>query len=132
MLPLFLLVTEKNDEKLARDCFISKKSITFVKIWNTMAVDLKQQLKRVAAKADLVVTRCRRLEQQKTAAEQRIAELESSLADAQLKIEQLTLDNEYLRVASIICPDRTQVEKVRSLISGLVRDIDRCILDLKE
>lgn len=97
-----------------------------------MAVDLKQQLKRVAAKADLVVTRCRRLEQQKTAAEQRIAELESSLADAQFKIEQLTLDNEYLRVASIICPDRTQVEKARSLISGLVRDIDRCILDLKE
>ena len=103
-----------------------------MKIWNTMAVDLKQQLKRVAAKADLVVTRCRRLEQQKSAAEERIAELENRLEEAQLRIEQLTLDNEYLRVASAICPDRAQIEKARSLISGLVRDIDRCILDLKE
>lgn len=97
-----------------------------------MAVNLKQQLDRVAAKADLVVERCRILAQQRDEAYAEVAELKNKLAAYQAEIDKLRIDNEYLRVVSTICPDRKEVEKARTLISGLVRDIDRCILDLKE
>lgn len=97
-----------------------------------MAVDLKQQLDRVAAKADLIVERCRRITQQRDEALEKAAELERQLALREKEAAQLRVDNEYLRVASSLCPDRKEIEKARSLISGLVRDIDRCILDLKE
>ncbi len=97
-----------------------------------MAVDLKQQLDRVAAKAGLVVERCNSLQRQRDETLQRVAELEQQLAQSQAEIRRLKVDNEYLRVASALTPDRKEIERVRSLISGLVRDIDRCILDLKE
>ena len=97
-----------------------------------MAVDLKQQLVRVAAKADLIVERCRLLTQQRDEALAQIADLQQQLSERDKEVEQLRVDNEYLRVVSALCPDRSEIEHARSLISGLVRDIDRCILDLKE
>lgn len=97
-----------------------------------MAVDLKQQLERVAAKADLIVERCKRLTQQRDELVERIAELERQLEASQKEVDRLRVDNEYLSLASSLVPDRKEIENARSLISGLVRDIDRCILDLKE
>ena len=97
-----------------------------------MAVDLKRQLERVAAKADLIVERCRMLTQQRDEAIARISDLQRQLSERDKEVEQLRVDNEYLRVVSALCPDRKEVERARLLISGLVRDIDRCILDLKE
>lgn len=97
-----------------------------------MAVDLKQQLDRVSAKADLIIERCRRLTDSRDAALARIAELESQMAAQAKELERLKVDNEYLRVASALCPDRKEIERARALISKMVRDIDRCILDLKE
>ena len=97
-----------------------------------MAVDLKQQLERVAAKADLIIERCRRLTIQRDEALAKAADLERQLAERDSEIGRLKADNEYLRLASALCPDRKEIENARSLISGLVRDIDRCILDLKE
>lgn len=97
-----------------------------------MAVDLKQQLDRVAAKADLIVERCRRLTAERDAMAERIAELESRIAAIEKETAQLRVDNEYLSLATALSPDRKEIDKARALISGLVRDIDRCILDLKE
>ena len=97
-----------------------------------MAVDLKQQLERVAAKADLIIERCRRLTIQRDEALAKAADLERQLAERDSEIGRLKVDNEYLGLASALCPDRKEIENARSLISGLVRDIDRCILDLKE
>ncbi|MDE5568843.1 MAG: hypothetical protein K2I89_00025 [Muribaculaceae bacterium] len=97
-----------------------------------MAVDLKQQLERVAAKADLIVERCKRLTKQRDELLERIAELERKLETSEKEAARLRVDNEYLSLASSLFPDRKGIENARSLISGLVRDIDRCILDLKE
>ena len=97
-----------------------------------MAGDLKQQLERGAAKADLIIERCRRLTIQRDEALAKAADLERQLAERDSEIGRLKVDNEYLRLASALCPDRKEIENARSLISGLVRDIDRCILDLKE
>ena len=103
-----------------------------MKIWNKMAVDLKQQLDRVATKADLVVERDCRLRDEKNAADARIAELTAELERNKVEIEKLTMENEYLRIASTLAPDGKRLEETRSLIAGLVREIDRCILDLNE
>ena len=97
-----------------------------------MAVDLKQQLERVAAKADLIVERCERLTKQRDELLQRIEELEKALEASEKEAARLRVDNEYLSLASALGPDRKEIENARSLISGLVRDIDRCILDLKD
>lgn len=97
-----------------------------------MAVDLKQQLDRVAAKADLIVERCHRLTQQRDEALVRVAELERQLVSAEKEIRRLQVDNENLQLASALCPDRSDIDKAKALLSELVRNIDRCILDLKE
>lgn len=97
-----------------------------------MAVDLKQQLERVTAKADLIVEKYRRVRQQRDEALAEVEELKRQLDNAKAEIDKLKVDKEYLSLASAIVPDRKEIENVRSLLSGLVRDIDRCILDLKE
>lgn len=97
-----------------------------------MVVDLKQQLERVAAKADLLVGKCRILTQQRDEALSRLAQMEQQLTECQKELEQLRVDNEHLRTVTTLYPDRKAVEEARSLISGLVRDIDRCILDLND
>lgn len=97
-----------------------------------MAVDLKEQLDRVATKAYLVVERYSRLREEKNAADERIARLEDELRSNKAEIEKLRMENEYLRIASTLAPDSKRLEETRSLISGLVREIDRCILDLNE
>ena len=97
-----------------------------------MAIDLKQQLDRVTAKADLIIQCCQSLTRQRDEALGRIAELEALLAARDKELELLRIDNENLRVVSAVWPDRSEVENARALISELVRDIDRCILDLKE
>lgn len=97
-----------------------------------MAVDLKQQLDRVAAKADLIVEKYQQTVGQLKEANEIAAELRVKLDKAYAEIERLKVDNEHLTMASALTPDRKEIENVRSLLSGLVRDIDRCILDLKE
>ncbi|MDE6461687.1 MAG: hypothetical protein K2L32_02790 [Muribaculaceae bacterium] len=42
----------------------------------------------------------------------------------------MKIDSEYLTVASVIAHDRAEVESARSLLAGLVRDVDRCIAEL--
>ena len=58
-----------------------------------MAVDLKQQLERVAAKADLIVERCKRLTQQRDELLERIAELERKLEASEKDADRLRVDN---------------------------------------
>lgn len=102
------------------------------KFGEKMTENLKEQLDRVAAKAGLIVERYRLKAQQLEQAQTKVAELEEKLTACKKELEKLRVDNEYLRVVTNISPDRKDIEKVKSLISGLVRNIDRCILDLKE
>ena len=39
---------------------------------------------------------------------------------------------EYLTVVSTIAPSRESLDETRARIAGLMREIDRCIADLKE
>jgi len=97
-----------------------------------MADNLQHTLQRLRNKADLLIERHNLLRQEKNVADARIEELNSIIEQQKKEIEQLRQEVEYLKIATTIVPDRKDVERSRAILSGLVREIDKCILDLSE
>ena len=97
-----------------------------------MAIDYHDTFDRLIAKANLVAERYKKLEQGKREADERIKSLEEQVHNQTVELQQLRQELEYLRLASTLAPSREQVEEARAIISGLVRDIDRCITDITE
>lgn len=91
---------------------------------------LDKSLSRISEKMHVLAQRYGTVCQERTQALVRIAELEKELRDKERRIEQLSLHNEYLSVSSTLAPDRDAVEKTRTIIADLVREIDRCIADI--
>ena len=97
-----------------------------------MADDLKARLERISNKAMLLTELYVALRKEKEDADYRIEELNNIVNNQQKEIERLTQEVEYLKIATTIVPDRTQVENSRAILTKLVREIDKCILELKE
>lgn len=97
-----------------------------------MSVELEQQLGRIGEKARLMAERYRHVLDRHRAALDTIAELRETLAKQEKEIEQLRAKVEYLSVATTIVPDRKMLDDTRELIADLVRDIDRCIIELTD
>ena len=97
-----------------------------------MASDLQQTLDRISRKALHLTERYRVVDEQRRAAQARIQELEELVADLRKQVEDLRMKNEYLMIASTVNPTRQDVERSRAVISGLVREIDKCITELNE
>ena len=95
-----------------------------------MAADLKQRIEKIESKAALMVERYELLVKAKTAAELRIAELESQIGRLEREIEERDREIEHLRVVSVLTPDHRDVEATRTVLSELVREIDKCINQL--
>lgn len=107
-----------------------KKSLLLSK-FGKMASDLELSLRRIAEKSRFLTDRYKSVVDQRDKALARITELEA-LLEAQTKtVEKLKLELEYMTLASTIAPDRDSLDKTRAMISGLVRDIDRCIADIQ-
>ena len=92
---------------------------------------LDKSLSRISEKMHVLAQRYDTVCQERTQALERIAELERELRDKEQRIEQLSLRNEYLSVSSTLAPDRDAIEKTRNIITELVREIDRCIADIR-
>ena len=97
-----------------------------------MAVALQERIDKIKVKAGLMTERYDLLRQAKLAADERIEELTRQLDEARREVSDLQLQIEYLRVASVGVPDHRDVEKARTFISGLVREIDNCITRLTQ
>lgn len=97
-----------------------------------MAFEDLDTLSRVVAKANLLAERYEILAKSRGQAQERVAELEAQLQKATAELETLRAEVEYLRMAAVIAPDRDQIEQTRAIVSGLVREIDRCITDLSD
>lgn len=97
-----------------------------------MAFDYHKTLDSISAKSRLLLERYRLLEKAKEDADAQVADLQQQVARMQKEIENLKADNEYLRLAATISPSRDDVEKARGMITELVREIDRCIVDLTD
>lgn len=97
-----------------------------------MASDLQQTLQRISRKAETLVDRYNFVDEQRRKAEERVTELEATVAQLTEEISGLQDRIEYLTVVTTTFPQRENVEKSRALISRLVREIDKCITDLSE
>lgn len=97
-----------------------------------MAENLKQTLERLRGKADILTQRYQRLLQEKQEADLCIKELTSLNKSQQDEINRLKQEVEYLKVVTTLNPDRETVEKSRAFLSGLVREIDKCIVELNQ
>ena len=112
------------------DADLRKKLLTLWKFGDMATESLDKSLSRISEKMHVLAQRYGTVCQERTQALERIAELEKELRDKERRIEQLSLHNEYLSVSSTLAPDRDAVEKTRTIIADLVREIDRCIADI--
>ncbi len=97
-----------------------------------MAGNLQQTIERVNNKAKILVEKYATLLKAKEEADMRVEQLSEQVAQMKKTIETLQSQVEYLRIATTIAPDRKDVERSRAILSGLVREIDRCIADLTD
>ena len=97
-----------------------------------MAGELQQTLERLRNKSTLLVDRYNALCRSKADADVRIKEMSEIIERQKSELERLSSEIEYLKIATTLVPDRKEVERSRAVLSGLVREIDKCILELKE
>ena len=97
-----------------------------------MADELRQTLNRTAQKAQIVLQRYMLMKQKVEQMTARADGLERELEKTKAENQRLRSQVQFLKMASVVAPDREDVERTRALISGLVRDIDRCIADLND
>lgn len=97
-----------------------------------MASDLRASLTRISEKSRFLTQRYRRVYQEHQQALDEIEGLRNLLEQRNKEIQTLKMQLEYLSVVSTIVPSREALDQTRTKIAGLVRDIDRCIADLKE
>lgn len=95
-----------------------------------MAENLYQRVDTLKAKARLMAERYRTLRQAKEDADDRIAELTAEVDSLHQLLARQDREIERLRMASVLAPDHREVERTRTFISDLVREIDKCIARL--
>ena len=72
------------------------------------------------------------LEEENAAMKQKINELEATLSRQNRELTDKNRQIEQLQVMGVLAPTREDIEKSRAFLTGLVRDIDRCINELNE
>lgn len=97
-----------------------------------MAGELQQTVERLRAKMLVVNDRFALVCRQRNEAFERVRLLEEELSRSRELTERLQQEIDFLRIATTIAPERKDVEQTRALLAELVREIDKCIADLKE
>lgn len=97
-----------------------------------MAENLREQLDRVKSKASVMVEKYQRLNQAYDESRREVTELQATLRAREAEIEKLKLNVEYLSVASTIKLSGDDLASTRAMVADLVREIDRCIIELSE
>lgn len=96
-----------------------------------MAEPVHDTISSIRAKVSVILDRQNMLVQQITAERAEAASLRREVERLQAEVRQLKADNEYLAVARGVAVTPQQAEQSRAMLSGLVREIDRCIAELK-
>lgn len=97
-----------------------------------MPSDLQQQLESVRAKARVVTEKYHHLKEAYDAAKDEISTLKAEILARDEELEQLKLKVEYLSIASTVRITGDDLASTRAMVADLVREIDRCLADLKE
>ena len=93
---------------------------------------MHKRLDSLTNKAQLLLKRYAMLEEENTAMKQKINELEATLSRQNRELTDKNRQIEQLQVMGVLAPTREDIEKSRAFLTGLVRDIDKCINELNE
>lgn len=97
-----------------------------------MADEFQQTLNRTAEKARIILERYSIMKARLAEQTAKADELERMLEKTRAENQRLKSQVEFLKMAAVVAPDRADIERTRALISGLVREIDKCIADLND
>lgn len=97
-----------------------------------MAANLSAILQSIRQKAVMLSARCDELESQNAQARATIDDLKAQNEQLRREVEALRSDNDFLAVSHRLAQSPDEIVKSRRLISGWIRDIDRCIAELKQ
>lgn len=95
-----------------------------------MGANLQQRIDRLSSKAALLVERYELQLKARAEAEAKVAELTARIEALERDLRQRDIEIERLRTVSVLAPDHRDVEATRSMLTGLVREIDKCINQL--
>lgn len=96
-----------------------------------MADNQHDTISSIRAKVSVILERQNMLVQQITAERAEAAALRKEVERLKEELRRVKADNEYLAVARGVAVTPQQAEQSRTILSGLVREIDRCIAELK-
>ncbi|RXE72036.1 hypothetical protein ED352_02120 [Muribaculaceae bacterium Isolate-002 (NCI)] len=97
-----------------------------------MSVNFEQRLNEINAKTRMLTQRYQYVVMQRNEALERLSQVSGELAAARQRIEELTRQVDYLRMASAIEAVDGDIEQSRRFLSELVWEIDKCISQLSE
>lgn len=102
-----------------------------VKIRKTMAEHVQDIADGIRSKVKVIIDRQNMLTQQVATERAKVESLHKTVDALQKEVSRLKADNEYLTVMRAVAVTPQQAEQSRALLAGLVREIDRCIAELK-
>lgn len=97
-----------------------------------MPTSLEQLINNLQTKAKLLQSRYEYLQKEMELKEAQIQGLTKDLEKERRKSSELSQQVEYLQVVHSVAPSRENVASTRALLTGLVREIDKCIADLSD
>lgn len=97
-----------------------------------MPTSFEQLIINLRNKSSLLQVRYEQLQKGIASRDERIAALEKELETARRENSKLRQQIEYLQVVHSVTPNREEIEQTRTLLTGLVREIDKCIADLSD
>lgn len=97
-----------------------------------MATDYNDQVNRIRAKAGVIVEKYSHLKEAYSQAREEITDLRAKLIARDKEIEKLRMQVEHLSIASVVKVSGDDLELTRAMVADLVREIDRCLIDLAD
>ena len=94
------------------------------------SMELKDKLQSIARKMETLRQRYLALQREKKELERTIERQELEIAKLEKELNQLKIDNEFLRVARSIPSNPEAIARYKGQVAKMVRDIDRCIKQL--
>lgn len=96
-----------------------------------MAQHVQDIASSIRSKVAVIVDRQNMLAQTIEAERAESARLKARVEELSAEVSRLKADNEYLTVMRAVAVTPQQAEQSRAMLAGLVREIDRCIAELK-
>ena len=96
-----------------------------------MTTELEVTLARITSKTSVLLEKYRSLAERNAELSRQLESMEQERNDLRARLEQALRDKEYLTLSHTIAPSADDVHRAQIIVSRLVRDIDRCISQLK-